>query len=216
MIKKFFALSSFVFLLACGDQHLQLNRFQKANNGGSTMEGVEAAVTFERDIKPLFERACQACHNNGSAIPDWSNYEVSFAKRDRLLERVVIKRDMPLGIPITEEERRLIGDWLRLGAPKGGSRPTTPVEPVEPALENEVLTYAQVKSKVFDPYCAVCHNENSGELMPNWGNPETVRGLKDKIYSRVVLDKTMPPPGLPFSEEAREILKKWIDDGAVE
>ncbi len=241
-MKKLLLLLPMLVLVSCGDKHMTLDR-AKVSAGANTQAGAgDAAVTYVRDIKPIFQRACTACHNEGSAIPNWNSYEVSFAKKDRLLDRVVIKRDMPLGMPMTDEERALVAEWLKLGAPQGGAESTppptqvampeppsaspAPEAPSEPApapapqpptsSEGEILTYAKVKTAVFDQYCALCHNENTGDLMPNWGSFSVVSSRKDKIYTRVVLEKTMPPEGMPFSEEARDMLKQWIDEGAVE
>lgn len=218
-MKKLLILLPLLVLVSCGDKHMTLDR-AKTNAGDNTQTG-DAAVTYVRDIKPLFQRLCAACHNEGSAIPNWNSYEISFAKKDRLLDRVVIKRDMPLGMPMNDEERTLVAEWLKLGAPQGGVErapapaPTpAPAPPTSP--EGEILTYAKVKTAVFDQYCALCHNENSGDLMPNWGSFSVVSGRKDRVYNRVVLEKNMPPEGMPFSEEARDMLKKWIDEGAVE
>lgn len=234
MKKLFFALF-FLALVSCGDKHLTVDRTKAGNNSKNQMTTTDFAVTYNRDIKPIFERTCSACHNEGSAIPNWNNYDVSFAKKDRLLDRVVIKKDMPLGVPMSDEERALVGEWLKLGAPEGDtpkapptqvakpeSSPTpapTPPPAPEPApapSEGDIVNYARVKTAVFDQYCTLCHNENSGDLMPNWGNPSIVDQRKDMIYKRVVLDKNMPPEGMPFSEEARDLLKKWIEGGAVQ
>lgn len=235
-MKKLIFLIPFLLLTSCGDKHLVVDRSQVRAGANNQVDGASAKVTFVRDIKPIFQRTCSACHNEGSAIPNWNNYEVSFVKKDRLLDRVVIKRDMPLGMPMTDEERGLVAEWLKLGAPEGklnNQAPPTPIvrpepepaaspspspepAPVPSTTESSILNYAKVKTAVFDQYCALCHNENGGDLMPNWGSYSITSGRKDKIYTRVVLEKTMPPEGMPFSEEARETLKKWIDDGAVE
>lgn len=234
-MKKLLGILPFLVLVSCGDKHLAVDRQKKAGAAAQSSPkvpgSVAPAVTFTKDIQPIFKRACIACHNEGSAIPNWSNYEISFAKKDRLLDRVVIKRDMPLGMPMSDEERALVAEWLKLGAPLGGSEdvakaepipesapapapaPPTPVPPVD---EPQVVTYSQVKTAVFQQYCNLCHNENSPEMMPNWLSYSVASGRKDRLYVRVVKEKNMPPEGMPFSEEARSLLEKWVDGGAVE
>lgn len=222
-------------LVSCGDKHLTVDRTKAGSAANIQTSSGDFAVTYSRDIKPIFEKTCSACHNEGSAIPNWGNYEVSFAKKDRLLDRVIIKKDMPLGFPMSDEERALVGEWLKLGAPEGGSAKTPPTQIAEPEpapapaptptptpaippapSEEDVLNYAKVKTAVFDQYCALCHNENSGDMMPNWSNPAIVDQRKDMIFKRVVIDKNMPPEDMPFSEEARDLIKKWIDGGAIQ
>lgn len=227
-MKNVFLLFVSFLLMSCGDNHLSLDR-SKASSNGNNAAGTDGAVTFLRDIQPIFKKSCSACHNEGSAVPNWNNYAVSFAKKDRLFDRVVVKKDMPLGMPMSDDERALVATWIKTGAPEGIAeaprppaqvvKPEPPVTPAEPAPtqpEDEVLRYAKVKTAVFDQYCSLCHNENTGDMMPNWGSYEIVQSKKDRIYNRVVVQKTMPPEGMPFSEEAREMLKRWIDNGAVE
>lgn len=255
-------------LASCGEKHLQLDRAKKAVGASAGNQG--ARVTFERDIRPIFKDKCSMCHNTGSAIPNWDIYDVSFSLKDRLMNRVVVLKNMPIGTTMTEQERGLLAEWIQLGAPQGkvvgADEPTAPetappvVEPVQPAPVEppppvvvipdpvpapqpsepvsgdttptvpssgdgsvaepvapgaEIVTFTKVKTEVFDKYCALCHNENSGETMPNWGDYDISVARKDKLYNRVIEKMDMPMPGLPMTDEARELLKKWIDQGTV-
>lgn len=76
------------------------------------------AVTFVKDIKPLFERACSLCHNAGSGdfMPNWQEYSVSLAKKANIMDRVVIKKDMPMGTEFTQADRELVKKWIDQGA----------------------------------------------------------------------------------------------------
>lgn len=60
---------------------------------------------------------------------------------------------------------------------------------------------------------AGCHDitGSGGYILKSYSQ---ISGAKDKIYNRVVVQKTMPPTG-PLSFEERSILECWIDSGAV-
>lgn len=221
-IKLIFLICLTGCLFACNNDHLNVNRVPRAGQQG---DNSDAPVTYYRDIQPLFQKMCSTCHGQGSPLGDWQNYEVVLARKDRMIDRVVVKKDMPLGQPMSDAERALVQQWIQLGAPMGkkSGQPTlpTPAEPApsEPApavpaqpLPQE-LHYAKVKAEVFDKYCVACHNENSAPMMPNWNDYNVVLAKKDRIMQRVFVDKNMPI-GDPMPEEAMNLLKQWIEEGA--
>lgn len=65
------------------------------------------------EIRPIFQERCFRCHS--SANWDWTQYPIAFEKRGRIRVRVWEARSMPLGGQITEEERKLIRDWVDSG-----------------------------------------------------------------------------------------------------
>ncbi|NUM88726.1 MAG: hypothetical protein HUU37_05950 [Bdellovibrionales bacterium] len=75
-------------------------------------------ITFTKHLRPLFELKCAMCHAAGGPFPNWLVYSVAFEKRDRLVTRVVVQKDMPPpGIaPLSDDERKLIADWVSSGA----------------------------------------------------------------------------------------------------
>ncbi|MBM3725982.1 MAG: ascorbate-dependent monooxygenase [Acidobacteria bacterium] len=99
--------------------------------------GLRAEVTFSRDIRPLLERHCVACHRPGEVAPfSLLRYEDA-AGRSRMLAEVVRGRRMPpwKAVPaavrfhgarrLTDREIGLFSAWDRAGAPKGGE--TNPI-----------------------------------------------------------------------------------------
>lgn len=72
-------------------------------------------ITFT-DVKPVFEKNCKLCHAKGGPLPDWSDYQTSLTMKDRLNDRVLIKKDMPMGQPLAKEDLALIAAWLNDGA----------------------------------------------------------------------------------------------------
>lgn len=75
-------------------------------------------ITFTKHLVPLFEQKCAMCHFAGGPFPNWLVYSVSFEKKDRLVNRVVVQKDMPPPgtASLTDDERKLIADWAATGA----------------------------------------------------------------------------------------------------
>lgn len=225
-MKKIF-LYTFIFvgmitLTACGKgEHMPLRSVEGAQNNpqkpGNNVDS-PSKVTFA-DVKPIFKKACASCHVPGGALPDWQNYSEAFNKKDRLYDRVMVKKDMPLGGGITEDERKLIGQWLidgALGEPDVVAPPTpnpepTPAPPVEP-INQPVITFNKVILPVFQKYCKNCHNAHTS--LANWLDYNVSFAKKDRIMDRVVIKKDMPMGG-QMPNENRELIKKWIEGGAL-
>jgi uncharacterized membrane protein len=68
------------------------------------------------EAKPIFEKRCVSCHSQPHW--NWTNYDVAYAKRDQIKNRVWNLRNMPLGAGMPEEERKVIKDWVDSGAKK--------------------------------------------------------------------------------------------------
>lgn len=92
---------------------------------------LQPAPTFARDIAPLIYQNCAACHHAGGAGPfPLLTYE-EVKKHARQIADVTRRRYMPPWLPqqgygdfigedrLTDSQIRLIGDWVRAGAPEG-------------------------------------------------------------------------------------------------
>src|ERR1700710_1588314 len=90
---------------------------------------VQSAVTFYKQIAPIIYQNCAACHRPGEAAP-FSLLSYEDVKRHATQIATVTKsRFMPPWLPepghgdfaeerrLTDEQIRLIQDWVKLGAP---------------------------------------------------------------------------------------------------
>ncbi|MCW5923045.1 MAG: hypothetical protein KIS77_11910 [Saprospiraceae bacterium] len=86
-----------------------------------------SGVTFaySANIKGIIDRHCISCHAPGSGVSgadvfDFTNYEAMKPHLDagHVLERVVIKKDMPQGGAMTQAERDSVNCWIQAGYPK--------------------------------------------------------------------------------------------------
>jgi uncharacterized membrane protein len=85
-----------------------------------------ATVTFQQ-VAPIVERRCAPCHSSEPTEPSVSNAPLGIvldtpeqirALADAIDEQAVRSRAMPLGnvTQMTDEERELLGRWIRQGA----------------------------------------------------------------------------------------------------
>lgn len=108
----FYVACTIAVALWTADAVLDLNLFQFPTDEKIAVQ----SVSFSQ-VQPIFKNRCLKCHSAHNW--DWTNYDVAYAKRDRIKSRVWTTRSMPLGSSdITEDERRLIRDWVDSGASK--------------------------------------------------------------------------------------------------
>lgn len=74
------------------------------------------AISFEKDIKPIFKNKCSACHNENWPEKNWTNYETAATNSNKIM-KVLLNQSMP---PLTitklnEVERLAIYVWIKQG-----------------------------------------------------------------------------------------------------
>ncbi|MDQ3193279.1 MAG: hypothetical protein M3Q58_16980 [Bacteroidota bacterium] len=75
---------------------------------------------YSSDIKPIVNNRCSmsGCHNSGSKNGDFTTYAglKSKAENGTLRERIVIKKDMPSGNPLSDADIAKFECWIKDGA----------------------------------------------------------------------------------------------------
>lgn len=75
---------------------------------------------FATDIEPVIKANClsSGCHESGSRNGDFTEYKGIKGKANNgsLEKRVLTKKDMPSGNPLSLEDRKKIKCWLNNGA----------------------------------------------------------------------------------------------------
>ena len=85
----------------------------------SPVASVTGVPNFSKDIAPVFKAKCTMCHGAGKPNPsDYMVYSVALAQKDKIFNRVVEKKDMPMAIPMDQATRDLIAAWIKGGAPQ--------------------------------------------------------------------------------------------------
>ena len=78
-----------------------------------------ATPSFQKDIRPIFEKRCSMCHNNEVwKERNWLDYDTAVKNKDRILNRVWIVKDMPPSGDLSMDERVLIKKWIDKDTPK--------------------------------------------------------------------------------------------------
>ena len=101
------------------------------------------------------------------------------------------------------------------------ARPVLSARNVSPVAYGPAPPFAQVRALLVER-CAVCHSETP--VMPGFiappvnvkmDTPQQIRALVERIRTRAVEQKTMPPGNLThITDEERDLLRRWIDAGA--
>lgn len=77
-----------------------------------------------------------------------------------------------------------------------------------------LLSYQADILPVIQQRCALCHNESSG--LPNWQIYQVIFSKQERVYQRVVVEKSMPQGNLTnMTENERVLFKSWIEQGAL-
>lgn len=203
---------------------------------------LSAAVDFEKQIKPLFERHCLLCHGTTGAgnvyledraktlTPPWivkGRPERSLLYRSLLLP-VSSAKMMPPGFPLPEAERELVKQWILEGAvwpdhvQVGQASKPAP----QGATVAEKIDFVKQVKPLLEQQCVACHGAGQGAggirlhtreaalRAPGIlpGNPG-----KSAVYTTMVLpdnhELVMPPVGA-LPKEQSEIIRLWIEQGA--
>jgi len=115
---------------------------------------------------------------------------------------------------------------------------TTPTTPATPATGNLTVTLSSIQSEVFNPSCVVHHGATVAEADLDLSEGRSFANLVNVMSTQVGLELVEPndaensylihkldgragivgarmPPNGPFiTDEALDIIKRWIDDGA--
>ncbi|MGZ3694492.1 MAG: hypothetical protein ACXWQO_09950 [Bdellovibrionota bacterium] len=71
--------------------------------------------SYQKDIYPLFKAKCATCHGGSGSLTNYLVYENAVAKKAQLMDRVVVKKNMPMGGSMTAAERTLVNQWIAQG-----------------------------------------------------------------------------------------------------
>jgi hypothetical protein len=114
---------------------------KKQGKSGSELGLTPSRVTYSKDIAPIFRRRCVECHREGQVAPfPLNTFEEAEARSETIAWVIDAGRMPPWGADprygtfandrsLTAEERRLILEWAKDGAPQGDPADLTPAPP---------------------------------------------------------------------------------------
>lgn len=155
------------------------------------------APTYLRDVLPILMGKCSRCHNPQTAIlHNFLDYKTASADRWELKRRVwhswmgsYFKQPMPMANSsesqaMTEEERKVIKDWVDAGAKYG--------VPPSPGSAKSKAERMQLGQRLFGIICSSCH-QPSGQGIPekfpplagsDFLNSDKNRAIKTVLHGR--------------------------------
>jgi hypothetical protein len=160
----------------------------------------QPAVTFTKDVAPIFQKSCQNCHRPGSIAPmSLINYEDARPWARSIKTRTEMRQmppwhvDRTVGIrqfkddpSLSDKEIATLAAWVDAGAPRGNPADMPPARQFEDAdrwhIGKPDLIVAMPKAFVVKP-----------EAADWWGIFTADSGLKEDRYIKAVEAK--PSPG---------------------
>lgn len=235
---KVLALSilAFSFLVGCGRPSRMMDESALALSSASVPD-------FETLNKTIFTPKCIACHAAFATYEGLMSSGVVLNKNPEQsqLYLKVASGQMPKGGPtLSEASVKAIYNWISAGSPQtvagggvpvpgttdpGTSAPGTPGAPGTPPAPapGEISpTFAWIQANVFNSRCVICHRgtsapagldlssyqliSSSGRVLP--GNPA------GSVLFQRINNNTMPPGGPALSDEVKQAIATWIQNGA--
>lgn len=185
-------------------------------------------VSFAAIRDAIMDR-CVACHDGSKSFNCLAYADVK-SRLDRMKDRVLDKRDMPPGAPLSAGQYDLLARWIAAGGPEFGEQAPPPLPPPKP-LEPK---FASIHEKILINMCVHCHSPGK----PGGGVPlNTLKDLVDSprllvipgnaaesglylaVREKAKPSKKMPPPdsGIrPLTTEEVQVIVDWINSGAPE
>ncbi len=168
---------------------------------------------------------CTACHGSSGGV-SLETYSDVLRALPKIKESVFIAQTMPKKDFLTDDEKRLLWNWIEMGGPlqaqKPGEEPQLP-EPIK-------ATYVSINKNVFIPKCVTCHSAGNSAWQVLLSRQElldsplelVLPGNPDESGLVLAIERTdhkrMPPEKDGYSAlKADEIaaIRKWIEDGAL-
>lgn len=183
-------------------------------------------ANYNDDAKTIIDASCStggvACHGQSSGNGDFTSY-ASLEARQVLTETGIVNRInatdasivMPPGNTLSQEEKDILTCWANDGYPEAGQVAQDPCENIDPTYTNDAKT-------IIDNNCATsgCHSAgaNIGDFTSYTEMQArqvlNAQGIVDRINSSN--PGTVMPPGNTLSQEAKDILTCWANDGYPE
>lgn len=94
------------------------------NDSGPACTLSGSDLSYDKNMKSIIDRYCISCHYSGSTVQgivgDYTSYDgiKSRLSNGKVLDRVVVKKDMPQGGGMPQAQRDSINCWLKSDFPK--------------------------------------------------------------------------------------------------
>ncbi len=146
-------------------------------------------------VQPVFQNLCSRCHPSRRA-PNWLVYSeaIVYVKNGLLKQNVVDSNAMPLvGSPeatlITDQDRKLISDWIESGAKEFSSDEANPNSSDLNGTNQqptEILQTTPDQTPIFAQSCIGCHDSHGNQYNFKTGTPNIAGQNSDYINHQLM------------------------------
>ncbi len=225
MLLRFGALI-FITLIFAGCNYTRLKNGTDSGNAnqnfGELKPGEQATMMNYKFINSrIFQAKCTSCHGNSGDV-NLESYDAVKANLSKIQSAVFAEQTMPKRGTLEPDEKRLLWNWIRAGAPLDSAEPPPPEDPL-------VATYDSIRTHIIETKCITCHNPTGTgkrvgldrEALLNSPLELVLPGNADESGLIIALeridDKRMPPAKegyVALKAEAIQVIREWIMNGA--
>lgn len=183
-------------------------------------------VSYKQLREEVLIPKCLSCHGNAGGV-NLESYNSCFKHLADITRSCLQTKSMPKApvSPLNSRQLEVLTAWIEAGGPEKPKNPdTTENEDSEPQS-----AFNKIKKDILEPKCISCHSsgEHAGHIPLSTkkdllnsplnlvipGKPES--SLINTITAPGAMNM-MPPIGVdPLTEAQREMLRIWIQDGAL-
>ena len=95
---------------------------QASESGSFTVTEIESnelQITYRKDVRPIFSKSCASCHDSTSELPNLLDYDIAFALKDIIKEKLESGKMPHSGMAdFSTHEKNLVIRWVEQGAKK--------------------------------------------------------------------------------------------------
>lgn len=206
---------------SCNYTRLKESADTVQNFGEVNPEEKATLMNYKFISAKIFDAKCTSCHGSSGNV-SLESYESVKANLSKIENTVFVEQTMPKRGSLTSEEKRLLWNWIKIGAPLESTAPPPEEEPL-------IATYDSIRSHIIEPKCITCHNPmGTGnkigldkESLLNSPLELVLPGNADESGLIIALerkdDKRMPPAKEGYAAlkpEVIQVIREWIMNGA--
>lgn len=181
-------------------------------------------LSFNLLNQSVFLPKCASCHGTSGGI-NLESYADIVKNLPDIKNSVFITQTMPKKDFLSEDEKRLLWNWIEMGAPLQAQKPGVEPPPPQP-IE---ATYESINKNVLIPKCVTCHSPGNSAWQVLLSRQElldsplelVLPGNPDESGLVISVERTdhkrMPPEKDGYSvlkDDEIEAIRTWIESGA--
>ncbi len=218
-------ISSFAFLIllfsGCRYSRVVLSNSEDLNKQMNMSSEEKLKLSYNVLNQKVFFPKCVSCHGESGGV-NLESYSEILKSLDLVKQSVFFTQSMPKNNFLTQEEKRLLWNWIDMDAPQQAQDPISEPPWPEPIQAN----YESINKNIFIPKCNSCHSTgNTGgrilltkEDLLNSPMELVLPGNPDESGLVIAVErddkKRMPPEKDGYAglkDEEKIAIRKWIE-----